>query len=301
MLSVSLGPLNLVNPVMTASGTCGFGPEMEDYFDLAIPGAMVLKTITYHPRIGNPPQRLAETPAGLLNSIGLPNPGVLRFVADYLPRIRGKTSCLVVNFAGERKAEFSEVAAILNDQEGIDALEMNLSCPNVEGGRLPFCLEPGIIERIVSSVRRVTRLPLLVKLSPNVSDIVTVAEAALEGGGDALTIANTLLGMSVDWRRREPRLNTGYGGLSGPAVMPVILRLMHQVWEKLRCPLIGVGGITTADDVMDYLVCGAAAVQVGTASFIDPLTVPHLVDGVRERLAQEEIVAVKDCIGTLRF
>ncbi len=301
MLSVGVGPLDLLNPVMTASGTFGSGTEMERFFDLALPGAVVLKTVTLNPRAGNPPPRLAETPSGLLNSIGLPNRGVRAFVKESLPRIRGRAACLVVNFAGEREDEFAQAAAILEGADGIDALEMNLSCPNVEGGRLPFGTEPGRIRGIVRSVKAVTDLPLIVKPSPNVTDIVGLSEAALDGGGDILTIANTILGMSVDWRARKPRLQTGYGGLSGPAVMPVVLRMVHQVWSKLRCPLIGVGGIASADDVMDYIVSGASAVQVGTATLMDPEAVPRIIEDLEEKLKESGISAIRECVGTLDF
>lgn len=298
---MTLGPLKLQNPVMTASGCCGFGPEMEDFFDLSVPGALVLKTVTLNPRIGNPSPRLAETPSGLLNSIGLPNPGVRAFLKNLLPLVRNKPSCLVVNFAGEREPEFAEAAKLLDGADGIDALEMNLSCPNVEGGRLPFGTDPVTVKRIVASVRAVTGLPLLVKLSPNVTDIVPIAEAALDGGGDVLTVANTLLGMSIDWRERKARLGTGFGGLSGPAVMPVALRLVHQVWTALRCPIVGVGGVTTADDVMAYLVTGAAAVQAGTACFMDPLAIPNMIDGVAGRVEEEGIASLDECVGSLKF
>jgi len=296
-----VGPLELANPVMTASGTCGFGREMEPFFDLTLPGALVLKTVTLHPRIGNPAPRLAEAPCGLLNSIGLPNPGVHRFVEESLPRVRGRAARLVVNFAGEKEEEFPRVAAALEEAEGLDALEINLSCPNVAGGRIPFGRDPGTVKRIVAAVRRVTGLPLIVKLSPNVSDIVSLGEAALDGGGDVLAVANTLLGLSVDWRLRLPRLSTGYGGLSGPAVKPVALRMVSQVWRALRCPVIGVGGVATAEDAMEYIVAGACAVQVGTATFMDPASVPRIIEGLSDLLEGEGIGSLSECVGTLRF
>ena len=286
---------------MTASGTCGFGSEMEDFFDVAIPGALVLKTVTLNPRIGNAAPRLAETPSGLLNSIGLPNPGVREFVKRTLPEVSRKAARLVVNFAGENEDQFAETAAVLEEADGIDALEMNLSCPNVEGGRIPFGNDPATVRRIVRSASEVTGLPLIVKLSPNVTDIVAIAEAALEGGGVALSVANTILGMSVDWRRREPRLSTGYGGLSGPAIKPVALRLVNQVWKALRCPVIGVGGVTTAEDVMEFIVSGACAVQIGTATFMDPETIPRIVGDLAALLEAEKIGTVEECIGSLRF
>lgn len=301
MLSTSIGPLKLDNPVLTASGTSGSAGEMESFFDLSVPGALVLKTVTLNPRKGNPPPRLAETASGLLNSIGLPNRGVHHFVKETLPLIRGRTTCLVVNFAGEKEEEFAEAAAVLEGETGIDALEINLSCPNVEGGRIPFGNTPETVKRIVSSVRTATGLPLLVKLSPNVTDIVSLAEASMEGGGDAVCVANTLLGMSVDWRTRKPRLSTGYGGLSGPCIMPVTLRMVHQVWQNLRCPVVGVGGIATAHDVMDYVICGASAVQVGTATLADPTAIKVIIDDLRDLLEQEGIESISSCVGTLDF
>jgi len=301
LLATTAGPLKLSNPVMTASGTSGSGAEMESFFDLAVPGALVLKTITLNARAGNRPPRLAETSSGLLNSIGLPNRGVRQFVKETLPKVRGRASCLVVNFAGEKEGEFPEAAAILEEQEGIDALEINLSCPNVEGGRIPFANLPGTVKRIVASVRSATGLPLIAKLSPNVTDIVSLAEAALEGGGDAVSVANTLLGMSVDWRTRKPRLSTGYGGLSGPCIKPVTLRMVHQVWNTLRCPIIGVGGIMTADDVMDYIVCGASAVQVGTATLADPTAIETIIRDLGDLLKREGIARIGDCVGTVDF
>ncbi len=285
---------------MTASGTFGMGPEMERFFDLKIPGALVLKTITLHPRIGNPPPRIAETPGGLLNSIGLPNPGVHAFVKDQLPRLSGKASCLIVNFAGEREDEFAQVAAILDGKDGIDALEINLSCPNVAGARLPFSKEPAVVERLVRSIRKVTDLPLLAKLSPNVDDIVLIARAAMEGGADGLTLINTLLGLSVDWHTRRPRLATGFGGLSGPAIKPVALRLVHEVWRALEVPIVGVGGVTDENDVMEFLVAGAAAVQVGTQTFCDPMTIPRLVEKLKALVKDTDSKSIGDFVGTLK-
>jgi dihydroorotate dehydrogenase (NAD+) catalytic subunit len=298
---VNLGPLKLDNPVMTASGTFGMGPEMERFFDLKIPGALVLKTITYHPRLGNKPPRLAESPAGLLNSIGLPNAGVHAFVKEQLPGLAGRSSCLIVNFAGEREEEFPMAAAVLDGREGIDALEINLSCPNVASGQLPFSKEPEVVERIVRSVRKVTDLPLLAKLSPNVGDIVDVARAAMEGGADILTLINTLLGMSLCWRSRKPRLSTVFGGLSGPAIKPVALRMVHEVYRALKAPIVGVGGISTVEDVMEFLVAGAGAVQVGTATFSDPGTIPDLVEKLRGILAETDSSNLGDFVGTLKY
>ena len=284
---------------MTASGTFGMGPEMERFFDLKIPGALVLKTITYQPRIGNPPPRLAESPSGLLNSIGLPNPGVHAFVKELLPRIAGRSSCLIVNFAGEREEEFAKAAAVLDGREGIDALEINLSCPNVACARLPFSRDPAVVERLVRSIRRTTDLPLLAKLSPNVDDIVPLARAAMEGGADGVTLINTLLGLSIDWRTRKPRLSTVFGGLSGPAIKPVALRMVHEVWRALKIPVVGVGGVMDVNDVMEFLVAGASAVQVGTANFIDPGCMGDIVDGMEQYMRDHGIGSMDEIQGII--
>lgn len=286
---------------MTASGTFGMGPEMERFFDLHIPGAVVLKTITWQPRVGNPPPRLAESPSGLLNSIGLPNAGVHAFVKEQLPRLAGRVSCLVVNFAGEKEDEFEKAAAVLDGKEGIDALELNLSCPNVACARLPFSSDPAVVKRIVKSVRKVTDLPLFAKLSPNVGDIVTIASAAMEGGADGLTLINTLLGMSLDWKTASPRLHTVFGGLSGPAIKPVALRIVHEVWRALKVPIIGVGGIMDEADVMEFLVAGAAAVQVGTANFSDPLTIPRVVNELKTIVTNSDKESISAFTGTLAY
>ncbi|MFH1999995.1 MAG: dihydroorotate dehydrogenase [Planctomycetota bacterium] len=300
-MNVEVGPLKLRNPIMTASGTFGMGSEMERFFDLKIPGAVVLKTITYHPRKGNAPPRLAETPSGLLNSIGLPNPGVKEFVKNYLPSLVGKASCLIVNFAGEREEEFPKTAALLDGKEGVDALEINLSCPNVAQGRLPFSKDPAVVEKIVREVRKTTALPLLAKLSPNVDDIVVMAHAAMEGGADGVTLINTLLGLSVCWKSRKPRLSTVFGGLSGPAIKPVALRMVHEVWRELKAPIVGVGGITDEDDVMDFLVSGACAVQIGTATFSDPLTIPAIIEKLKALMAETKYKSIDAVIGTLEY
>ncbi len=299
MLSVEVGPLKLSNPVMSGSGTFGMGPEMERFFDLGIPGAVVLKTVTYKPRIGNPPPRIAEAPCGLLNSIGLPNKGVHAFVKEQLPQIRGKASCLIVNFAGEREEEFAETAAVLSREEGIDALEINLSCPNVAGSRIPFASQPSVVEAIVKDVRKAAALPLLAKLSPNVSDIVPIARAAMDGGADALTLVNTVLGMSIDWKTRKPRLSTVFGGLSGPAIKPVALKLVHEVWRELKAPIIAAGGAACEEDVMEFMVAGACAVQVGTATLSDPLRIPAIIEGLERTTAESGLAYIADLIGTL--
>ena len=285
-LSVQVGPLRLANPIMTASGTAGLGLEMEPFWDLGEAGAVVVKTITKKPRRGNPMPRLCETPSGLLNSIGLPNKGIDAFIDVTLPKLRGKAACLIVNIAGTCTGEFGELAARLDGAEGVDALELNISCPNVEGGDLPFGRDPQVVHRLVRDVRAATRLPIITKLSPNVSDIAEIARAAKEGGSDAVSLINTLLGMSVDWRTGKPGLGTTIGGLSGPAIKPIALRMCWEVARNVDIPVIGIGGIRTADDALEFLCVGCSAVQVGTAHYRTPDAVPRALAGLRERLAE---------------
>jgi dihydroorotate dehydrogenase (NAD+) catalytic subunit len=284
-LSVEVGPLRLANPIMTASGTAGLGLEMEPFWDLRAAGAVVVKTITKKPRRGNPMPRLCETPSGLLNSIGLPNKGIDHFLEVTLPKLRGKSACLVVNIAGTCTGEFGELAARLDAAEGVDALELNISCPNVEGGDLPFGRDPQVVHTLVRDVRSATRLPIITKLSPNVSDIAEIARAAKEGGSDIVSLINTLLGMSVDWKTGKPGLGTTIGGLSGPAIKPIALRMCWEVARSVDIPVIGLGGIRTADDALEFLSVGCSAVQIGTAHYRTPDAVPRAVEGLRERLS----------------
>src|SRR5262245_4483232 len=271
---------------MTASGTAGLGLEMEPFWELSAAGAVVVKTITKKPRRGNPMPRLCETPSGLLNSIGLPNKGIDTFLDVTLPKLRGKSACLIVNIAGTCTGEFGELAARLDGAEGVDALELNISCPNVEGGDLPFGRDPQVVHRLVRDVRSATRLPIITKLSPNVSDIAEIARAAKEAGSDAVSLINTLLGMSVDWRTGKPGLGTTIGGLSGPAIKPIALRMCWEVARNVDIPVIGIGGIRTADDALEFLCVGCSAVQIGTAHYRTPDAVPRALAGLRERLAE---------------
>lgn len=299
-LSVDVGPLHLANPVLTASGTAGLGLELEPFFDLSVAGAIVVKTITKRPRKGNPMPRLAETPSGLLNSIGLPNKGIDHFLEVTLPALRGKAACLVVNLAGGSVAEFAELAGRLDGQPGIDALELNVSCPNVEGGNLPFARDTAVVETLVRGVAEVTDLPLITKLSPNVTDPAAIAQAAVAGGTHAVSLINTVLGMAVDWRTGEPGLGTVVGGLSGPAIKPIALRMCWDVVRSVDVPVIGIGGITSVDDVLEFLAVGCCAVQVGTAHYRTPDVVPRLVGQLAEELAGAGRASVRDAIGTLR-
>jgi len=299
-LSVEVGPLRLRNPLMTASGTAGLGLEMEPFYDLREAGAIVVKTLTRKPRRGNPMPRLCETPSGLLNSIGLPNKGLDDFLSRVMPRLAGKADCLVVNIAGTSPGEFGEMAAQLDGVEGVDALELNISCPNVEGGDLPFGRDPRVVHRLVADVRAATRLPIITKLSPNVSDIGEIARAAVEAGTDIVSLINTVLGMSVDWRSGKQGLGTVIGGLSGPAIKPIALRMVWDVSRSVDVPIIGIGGIQTADDVLDYLTVGASAVQIGTAHYRVPDVIPRLVEDLRGRLAEVGRRDVRSVIGSVK-
>lgn len=299
-LRVDMGPLKLANPVMTASGTAGLGLEMEPFWDLALAGAVVVKTITKRPRKGNPMPRLAETPAGLLNSIGLPNKGIDHFIDVTLPRLAGRPACLVVNLAGGSIGEFAELAARLDGRPGIHALELNISCPNVEGGDLPFARDPRVVQRLVADVRKATRLPLITKLSPNVTDVAEIARAARDGGTDIVSLINTILGLAVDWRTGRPGLGTIMGGLSGPAIKPIALRMCWEVVRAVDVPVIGIGGIMGADDALEFLAVGCRAVQVGTATYKAPDAVPRLIADLGEKLASAGRARITDVIGTLR-
>jgi dihydroorotate dehydrogenase (NAD+) catalytic subunit len=299
-LSVQVGPLTLRNPLMTASGTAGLGLEMEAFWDLREAGAVVVKTLTMKPRRGNPMPRLCETPSGLLNSIGLPNKGLPHFLREVLPRLAGKSDCLVVNIAGTCTGEFGEMAARLDGAEGVDALELNISCPNVEGGDLPFGRDPQVVYRLVGDVRAATRLPIITKLTPNVSDVVAIARAAHEAGSDAVSVINTLLGMAVDWRSGKPGLGTVIGGLSGPAIKPVALRMVWDVSRSVDIPVVGIGGIMNADDALEFLCAGACAVQVGTAHYRTPDAIPRMLAAMRASLAAAGRAEVRSVIKTLR-
>jgi dihydroorotate dehydrogenase (NAD+) catalytic subunit len=300
-LSVRVGPLELANPIMTASGTAGLGLEMEPFFDLSVAGAIVVKTLTKDPRKGNPLPRLAETPSGLLNSIGLPNKGVDDFLDRILPQLQDKPGCLIVNIAGTCQGEFGELAARFEGQAGVDALELNISCPNVEGSKLPFGRDPEVVHQIVADVRSATSLPIITKLSPNVADVGAIARAAADAGSDAVSLINTVLGMAVDWRSGKPGLGTVVGGLSGPAIKPIALRMCWEVSQAVKgLPIIGIGGITCARDALEFLTVGASAVQVGTAHYKTPDIVPRIVAELAELLAEAGRGSARDQIGSLR-
>ncbi|MFH0944056.1 MAG: dihydroorotate dehydrogenase [Planctomycetota bacterium] len=301
MLDVTLGPLRLKNPVLSASGCFGQEDEAASFVDLNRLGGLVLKTVTLRPRAGNPPPRIVEASCGILNSIGLPNKGIDRFLAESLPKVVGRSDCVILNIAGETLAEWPQVAARVGDTPGIAALELNVSCPNVEQGGLPFARDPEILSRLVRSVHSETPLPLICKLPPEAPDLLGLAQAAADAGATAVSLINTLRALAIDWRTRSSRLGYGYGGLSGPAIKPVALRAVHEVSRAVSVPVIGIGGIQSAEDVLEFLVAGASAVQVGTASFQDPTCMIRIIEELPILLEQEGVTSVRELIGTLTW
>jgi dihydroorotate dehydrogenase (NAD+) catalytic subunit len=298
-LSVQLGRLRLANPILVASGTFGYAREMEALVDLHRLGAILPKTITKHPRAGNKPWRTVETTAGLLNSIGLDNDGIEAFIAHHLPYLGQLGAPVIVSIAGRTPDEFVELAARLDGEPGVAGLELNISCPNVTGG-VDYGTNAESCRRLVAAVRGASGLPLLAKLTPNVTGIAEIAVAAADGGADALSLINTVLGMAVDWRRRRPLLGNVLGGLSGPAIKPIALRCVYQVARAVSIPIVGIGGIATIDDVLEFLVTGASAVQVGTANYYDPTVTMKLLDALPQALAEAGVHSVGELVGTLR-
>ena len=298
-LAVQLNRLRLENPILVASGTFGYAREMEAFVDFARLGGVIPKTVTLLPRIGNPPPRTVETAGGLLNSIGLDNDGLDVFIEKHLPYLLELPTALIVNIAGKNAGEFIEMATRLDEFDQIAALELNVSCPNVSGG-VDFGTDPTRTEQVVAGVREVTDLPVIAKLTPNVTNVVEIAAAAAQGGADAVALINTLLGMAVDWKRRQPVLGNGFGGLSGPAIKPVALRIVRQVAQGVKIPIIGVGGIQSLDDAMEFLVTGASAIQIGTANFYDPALAGQLSQRMEAALDELGISHITDLIGTLR-
>lgn len=297
-LGVTLGRLRLQNPVMVASGTFGYAREMERIVDLPRLGGILPKTITGEPRIGNRPWRTVETTAGLLNAIGLDNDGVDAFLGHHLPYLRQIGTAIVVSVAGRTEEDFVSLAGRVGGEPGVAAVELNLSCPNVSGG-VDFGTDAGRCRRVVAAVRERCPVPILAKLTPNVTRIAEIARAAADGGADAVCLINTVLGIAVDWRRRRPMLGNGMGGLSGPAIKPIALRCVHQVRAAVDIPIIGIGGIATIDDVMEFLVTGATAVQIGTANYYDPTVSMKILDALPAALAELGAGSVADISGTL--
>ena len=299
-LEVQLGRLTLANPVLVASGTFGYAREMASFLDLRRLGGIVPKTITWEPRPGNRPPRTVETPAGMLNAIGLDNDGVESFIAEKMPPLRSIGVPIIVSVAGRTATEYSRLAERLEGVPGVAAIELNISCPNVSGG-IDFGTNAATCETLVAGVRKSCSLPIFVKLTPNVTSIAQMAQAAQAGGADAVSLINTVLGMSVDWRRRRPRIGNGMGGLSGPAIRPIALRMVHQVARAVTIPIIGIGGIETIDDAMEFFVTGATAIQVGTANFFHPTATMEILDALPESLNCLHATRLAEIVGTLEI
>ncbi len=297
-LSVQLGRLTLPNPVLTASGTFGYAREMAGIVDLSRLGGIIPKTITAAPRGGNAPWRTIETTGGMLNSIGLDNDGIDAFIAGHLPYLASLAAPLIVSIAGRNQAEFVSMARQLSDCDGIAALELNISCPNVSGG-VDFGTDPSQCGQLVKSTVAASRFPVLAKLTPNVTDIVSIAQAAADAGADAVSLINTCLGVAVDWRKRRPMLGNMFGGLSGPAIKPIALAAVCKVAAAVKVPIVGIGGIANIDDVMEFLIAGATAVQIGTANFYKPNVCTEILDALPGALNELKASSVQEIVGTL--
>lgn len=298
-LNVRLNRLHLKNPILVASGTFGYAREMVAYADFSQLGGIIPKTVTPLPRPGNPPPRTVETTSGLLNSIGLDNDGIDAFISGYLPNLLELGTSIIANIAGKNTVEFVEMARKLNPFPALAGLELNISCPNVTGG-VDYGTNPKMTAEVVAAVREVSNVPVIAKLTPNVTSIVEIAHAASEAGADALSLVNTFQGIAVNWRQRKPILGNGIGGLSGPAIKPLALRTVWQVAQAMKTPIIGIGGIQSIDDVMDFLVCGASAVQVGTANFYNPTLATNLVSELTSVLEEQNCSSVTELIGTIQ-
>jgi len=296
-LTVNLGGLIMKNPVTTASGTFGFGPEYAPYVDLNRLGAIVVKGTTLEPRKGNPTPRMVETPAGMLNSIGLQNPGVDYFIEKSLPYLKEYDTPVIVNIAGNSLEDYAEVTRRLNGAKGVAAIEVNISCPNVKQGGMVFGTSCAMASEVVETVKKNTHLPVIAKLSPNVTDIVEIARGVRDAGADALALINTLLGMKLDIRSRKPVLANIMGGLSGPAIRPVAVRVVWQVAQAVNLPILGMGGIMTAEDAIEFILAGATAVAVGTANFVNPRATMDILAGIESYMEKYGVADVNELIG----
>jgi len=299
-LQVHIGKLSLANPVMTASGTFGYAREFSNLVHLHRLGGIVVKGISLEARPGNPPPRVFETACGMLNAIGLENVGVERFITEKMPFLRELACPVVVNILGDSVEQYHEIARRLDGVFGVSALEVNISCPNVKKGGVAFGTDPAMAAKVTAAVRGATSLPVLVKLSPNVTDIVLMARAVEEAGADGISLINTLIGMAIDPQTRRPRLANVIGGLSGPAIKPVALRMVWQVAANVSVPVIGIGGITTAEDALEFLLAGATAIQVGTANFYEPSAPEQIIQGMKDYLRHQKEQSIRDIIGTVQ-
>ena len=298
-LSVNIGKLNMANPVMTASGTFGYGLEFEDFVELEKIGGIIVKGTTLHHREGNPYPRMAETPMGMLNAVGLQNKGVHYFVDNIYPKIKDIKTNMIVNVSGSQIEDYAETARIINELENIPAIELNISCPNVKQGGMAFGVTAKGASEVVKAVRDVYKKTLIVKLSPNVTDITEIARAAEDAGADSVSLINTLLGMAINAEKRKPVLSTITGGMSGAAVKPIALRMVWQVAKAVKIPVIGLGGIMNWRDAVEFMLAGATAIQIGTANFIDPAITVKVAEGINDYLERHGYSSVKEIIGAL--
>jgi len=295
-----LGKLELKNPVLVASGTFGYGEEYAELIDLNKLGGIMTKAVTLRPKEGNPPPRLVEVPCGLLNAIGLENPGLEVFIREKLSFLRKFDTKIIVNIAGEKEDDYLQIAKRLSKENGVDALEVNISCPNVKEGGLSFGTDPKVIYLLVKRLKEVCGLPLILKLTPNVTDIKEVAKAAEEGGADILSLVNTVLAMAVDVDTQRPKLGNIVGGLSGPAIRPIAVRMVWEVSGAVNIPIIGMGGIMKAEDALEFVIAGASAVAVGTANFVDPRTPLKVIEGIGRYLKDKGIDSFASLVGSLK-
>ncbi len=298
-LNVNIGGLDLQNPVMTASGTFGYADEFNELVDLNRLGAIIVKGLSLEPSRGNRPPRIVETPCGMLNAIGLENVGIEAFIRDKLPFLKTLSPPVIVNIYGKSINEYAEIALRLEDVEGVSGIEINISCPNVQAGGIAFGVDPKAAKRVVRAVRKKTTKPLMVKLSPNVTDITEIAASVESAGADAISLVNTFTGMVINIETRRPMLDNITGGLSGPAIKPIALRMVWQVARKVNIPVIGIGGIMTANDAIEFFIAGAMAVQIGTANFVNPRATMDVIDGIETYLSEMGIPRVTDLVGTL--
>jgi dihydroorotate dehydrogenase (NAD+) catalytic subunit len=298
-LSVQIGPFTLKNPIIAASGCFGYGVEYADVVDLSLLGGIAVKGLFLAEREGHPPERIVETPAGMLNAIGLQGIGVHRFIREKLPVLRDHHATVIVNICGSTLDEYVELARILSDAEGVAALELNISCPNIKEGGITFgCSLTGTFD-VVSAVKKVTPLPVIPKLTPNVTDVASFARASEDAGADAVALVNTFLAMAIDIETRRPKLSNIVGGLSGPAIRPIAVRMVYECSRTVKIPVIGMGGIASARDVLEFLIAGASAVQVGTANFVDPFIWTKLLDGLRDYMERHRVARLADLTGTV--
>ena len=298
-LSVQIGSLKLANPIIAASGCFGYGVEYADIVDLSLLGGVAVKGLFLAEREGHPPERIVETPAGMLNAIGLQGIGVHRFINEKLPELRERRATVIVNICGSTLEEYVQLARILSDADGVAALELNISCPNIKEGGITFgCSLTGTFD-VVSAVRKVTWLPVVPKLTPNVTDVASFARASEDAGADAVSLVNTFLAMAIDVETRRPKLSNIVGGLSGPAIRPIAVRMVYECRRAVKIPVIGMGGIASATDALEFIIAGASAVQVGTANFVDPFIWTKLLDGLRDYLQRHAIAHVSDLTGTI--